>query len=443
VNITVFSINHIPIAVNDTLAIEENTQISIPVLNNDTDLDNDILTITKATKPAHGEITINANGTIMYIPDADFEGVDTFNYTISDGNGGFSTATVFIKVAKINKPPIAQDDFRSTKVNTSAVILVLGNDMDPDGDALTITGATAPANGSVIINNDGTITYTPNVGFTGTDTFYYTITDGYAISKAKVTVNINADVMALPKFWKKATTPELNSDGTYGWTYTITVNNNTNQNIDSVQVIDNLDNVFKEKGCTYEVTSISAYGTLWANGLFDGSGKIETLISDSSYVKNNSINSILIKLKVNSHNYVGPVYNQAVLSGYVSDTKFHITDLLSDDVSLPGTKDSTVTYIPEVDVFIPGGFSPNGDGLNDKFVIKHATTLKIDLEVYNRWGNRVYKSTDYQNEWDGKGTGNFLGQDLPTGTYFCTYKTIDISTGEVVNKGVKSITLNR
>jgi len=146
---------------------------------------------------------------------------------------------------------------------------------------------------------------------------------------------------------------------------------------------------------------------------------------------------------VNSHNYVGPVYNQAVLSGYVSDTKFHITDLLSDDVSLPGTKDSTVTYIPEVDVFIPGGFSPNGDGLNDKFVIKHATTLKIDLEVYNRWGNRVYKSTDYQNEWDGKGTGNFLGQDLPTGTYFCTYKTIDISTGEVVNKGVKSITLNR
>jgi len=443
VNLTIFSINHPPVATNDIRSIDENTQISIPVLNNDFDIDNDILTVVKMTKPAHGDVTVNANGLILYIPDAHFVGTDTFDYTISDGNGGFSVATVTIHVDRVNNPPVAKDDYRTTKVNTLAVILVLGNDTDIDGDPLNITNATSPINGSLVINPDGTITYTPNNGYVGSDTFYYTISDGYATSTARVFINIDYNTQPLPKFWKKASVPVLNSNGTFSWKYTITVNNNTNQSIDSVQVIDNLDDVFKEKGCTYEVTEISAYGSLWANGLFNGSNRIETLISDSSYVKSSSINSIVIEVKVNSHNYVGPVHNQAIFSGHFSDTKYQITRLLSDDVSFPGTKDSTVTYIPEVDIFIPEGFSPNGDGINDYFVIKHSDLLKINIEIVNRWGNTVYKNTDYKNDWDGKGIGNFLGKDLPVGTYFCSYKVLNSVTGELVNRGVKSIYLNR
>jgi len=96
-----------------------------------------------------------------------------------------------------------------------------------------------------------------------------------------------------------------------------------------------------------------------------------------------------------------------------------------------------------VEFLIPEGFSPNGDDYNDRFEIIHATILRLEIEVFNRWGNSVYKNKDYKNDWDGKGTGNFLGKDLPDGTYYCTYKAINISTGENSINGVKYITLRR
>ena len=76
-------------------------------------------------------------------------------------------------------------------------------------------------------------------------------------------------------------------------------------------------------------------------------------------------------------------------------------------------------------------------------MVKHDVSVKIEIEIYNRWGNLVYKNTDYQNDWDGKGTGNFLGKDLPGGTYYCGIKVINISTGEAVGNQLKYITLRR
>ena len=79
--------------------------------------------------------------------------------------------------------------------------------------------------------------------------------------------------------------------------------------------------------------------------------------------------------------------------------------------------------------------------MNDQLVIVHELSTKLDIEVFNRNGNVVYKSSDYQNNWDGKGTGSIFGNDLPDGTYYLSYKLIKISTGEIVNNGVKFITL--
>jgi gliding motility-associated-like protein len=78
--------------------------------------------------------------------------------------------------------------------------------------------------------------------------------------------------------------------------------------------------------------------------------------------------------------------------------------------------------------FIPEGFSPNGDGVNDRFVIRGATGLTISLEVYNRWGHVVYKNDNYQNDWDGTAnTGILLDGDkgLPDGTYYYIVRTSD------------------
>ena len=182
-----------PVANPDTVATPGNTAITIPVLDNDTDLNGDALTVVagSATVPANGTATINADDTITYIPDPTFRGTDTFDYTITDGLST-STATVTIIVPDI--APIAIPDFATLDPNTvtSIDIPVLGNDVDDNGDTLTVVpgSATVPANGTAAINANGTITYTPTPGFEGPDTFDYTITDGTETSTTTVTVTV-------------------------------------------------------------------------------------------------------------------------------------------------------------------------------------------------------------------------------------------------------------
>jgi hypothetical protein len=101
-------------------------------------------------------------------------------------------------------PPIAIDDTATTSVNAPVQINVLANDTDPDGDTLTVTAVSDPAGGSAINNGDGTVTYTPDNGFTGTDTFTYTICapEGCAIASdtATVTVNVQGTVGSLVNY---------------------------------------------------------------------------------------------------------------------------------------------------------------------------------------------------------------------------------------------------
>ena len=77
-----------PVAVNDAATTTEDTAVSIAVLTNDTDLDGDALTVSAVTVPAHGTAAVNADGTIAYTPAANYNGADSFSYTIGDGNGG-------------------------------------------------------------------------------------------------------------------------------------------------------------------------------------------------------------------------------------------------------------------------------------------------------------------------------------------------------------------
>ncbi len=119
--------------------------MTIPVLGNDTDVDGDTLVLTGATDPAHGSVAAFADGTVVYTPDPDFHGTDSFNYTISDGNGGTDTATVTITVDPVNDAPVAVDNSDSTPEDTPVIVAVLGNDSDPEGDPLTVTGASDPS----------------------------------------------------------------------------------------------------------------------------------------------------------------------------------------------------------------------------------------------------------------------------------------------------------
>ena len=167
-------------AFDDTAATAEDKPININVLANDFNGDDDgnNLSVSSLSNPANGIAVIEVDNTITYMPNANFNGSDSFEYTADDGAGGTDNATVTIKVSAVNDPPVADDDSVSTPEDTPVNITVLGNDSDVDGDSLSVSSLSNPANGIAVIEPDNTVAYTPDADFNGDDSFEYTVDDG-------------------------------------------------------------------------------------------------------------------------------------------------------------------------------------------------------------------------------------------------------------------------
>ncbi|MCQ4166548.1 Ig-like domain-containing protein [Tahibacter harae] len=185
--------NTAPDAVDDAIAIPFGSPaVTIDVLGNDTDPENDTLTVTGVTQPAHGSVTYTATG-VTFTPSPVHVGIQVFTYTISDGHGGTDTAFVGVTVGGdgVNRPPVAADDSASTAVGTPVNIRVLDNDSDPENDPLTVASVGTPAHGQVVINRDASVTYTPAAGFEGTDSFTYVAGDSRGqTATARVSVTV-------------------------------------------------------------------------------------------------------------------------------------------------------------------------------------------------------------------------------------------------------------
>ncbi|MDB2526693.1 cadherin-like domain-containing protein, partial [Mariniblastus sp.] len=175
---------------NDNAIVDEDAQVNVPVLGNDDDPNGDTLAIDSFGQASNGTVTQN-NDVLIYTPDADFNGSDSFNYTINDGNGNTDTATVFVTINAVNDNPVANNDSGSTDEDVPVIVDLVGNDSDIDGDSLTIDSFTQPTNGVVTDNGDGTITYAPGSGFFGSDSFTYTVTDGDLTDSATVQITVN------------------------------------------------------------------------------------------------------------------------------------------------------------------------------------------------------------------------------------------------------------
>ncbi len=196
VAITVNPVNDAPVPAPDAYGTPEDTILDVNaatgVLANDTDVDGDTLNVVGNTQPANGSLVLNTDGSFTYTPNANYNGTDTFSYDVSDGTVTVTNTASVITVAAVNDPPVAADDTATTDEDTAVIIPVLANDTDADGDALTVTGTSTPANGSVVINADNTVTYTPGANFVGTDSFTYVANDGTADSNtATVTITVN------------------------------------------------------------------------------------------------------------------------------------------------------------------------------------------------------------------------------------------------------------
>jgi len=192
VSITVEKFNNPPTANNDIAATQEDTEVTIDILANDTDADGDTLMVTNLTQPSHGAATLSTDQMVTYVPDADFNGHDSFTYTTNDGKVDSNPATVIVTVEPVNDPPVANDDSAATQQDVPVVIDVLANDTDVDGDILAVSAVTQGAYGSVDINLDNTVTYTPYTGFSGSDSFTYTASDGMGgTDTATVSISVN------------------------------------------------------------------------------------------------------------------------------------------------------------------------------------------------------------------------------------------------------------
>jgi hypothetical protein len=210
-----------PVAANDTLSLvlANATQYNVSqLLANDRDPDGDSFTLTSVSNRAGGTVSLS-NGIITFTPTS-ATGAASFNYTITDSTGRTATA-----VATINRAPVAITDSFGALLNSPVTYTpynLLGNDTDYEANVRTITSVSNAVRGTVVLNADGSVTFTPEEGYVGAASFKYTISDGLGFSTGNVNVNVRAS----------NANPVANND-------TRPVNEDTNLDISNAQIIAN------------------------------------------------------------------------------------------------------------------------------------------------------------------------------------------------------------
>jgi gliding motility-associated-like protein len=226
-----------------------------------------------------------------------------------------------------------------------------------------------------------------------------------------VTILAPATVMGVQK---KASALTLQPDGSYTMDFTFTLTNNLSATLDSIQLIDNLSAVFTSP-TTFKVLGVTATGTLVASNTFNGTS-ITNLLLPASKLSANKSETVVLKLQVMPQSYAGSLTN-------------NVNAIAVSPYGTFGSPASTAFVIPAVNLFIADVITPNQDGKNDQWIIVKPSNKQLKVEIVNRWGQRVFASPDYQNNFIGRGTGSFLGQDLAEGTYFYFIEIVDRVTG--------------
>lgn len=308
---------------------------------------------------------------------------------------------------------------------------VLGATTNP----ATIAGLVTGKDGSILnyfINNvkqSGTPALPTTIGV-----FHYTVSQ-IVNSMESDTVGFNVTMLDpnnLLYLQKIVDTAILQINSTYNYTFKFIASNLSQQPLSNVVITDNLLNSVMPP-ITYTILSIKSTGGLVANTAYNGSSDIN-LSSAASKLAVNAKDTLSFVMNLMPKGYAGILYNVADIkvSSKWGDFGMRSSSLTKaqERMKLP-----TMYTIPELPISIPEGFSPNNDGVNDRFVIIKPYGTIIDLEIFNRWGNVVYTNSNYNNDWDGKGVNNFMGQDLVDGGYYYTIKAIDIKGVTRIFKG--------
>ncbi|MEZ7490620.1 Ig-like domain-containing protein [Pseudoalteromonas distincta] len=203
-NVTIVSSNTnvAPITKNDSYSLSEDETLVVTaangVLSNDTDPNNDSFSVdeTFMVAPTHGQLLLATDGSFSYVPDANFNGVDQFQYQAIDSLGATSTATVTLVINSEPDNPVAQNDAYQFSKNKLFEVTVqnglLINDFNIEAGDLSVntTAINATQNGELTLNADGSFTYQPDLGFIGVDSFTYSISNEQGLTAtAQVTLS--------------------------------------------------------------------------------------------------------------------------------------------------------------------------------------------------------------------------------------------------------------
>jgi putative nucleotidyltransferase with HDIG domain len=164
---------------DDSLTTDEDASAVVDVVANDTAPEGPV-TIVDVGRPRHGVATLGVGGTIRYAPDADFSGADSLTYTARDDGGDTAVGTVDVIVLPVNDAPVAVDDAgRRAGDSAPETLRPLANDVDVDGDRLSLSAVSDPQHGTIVQLAEGGIAYTPAADFNGQDHLTYTASDGH------------------------------------------------------------------------------------------------------------------------------------------------------------------------------------------------------------------------------------------------------------------------
>jgi gliding motility-associated-like protein len=437
----------VPDAITDLVSTDTNTVASISPLNNDIN-DCVITAFDIVTLPANGTILQNPDSTFSYTPNADFCGLDSFQYQLCNITG-CDTAWVFVDVTcpVVCLLPDAITDLVSTDTNTVVSISVLDNDINN----CTITAfdiVTLPVNGSLLQNPDSTFSYTPDTDFCGLDSFQYELCNEIGCDTAWVFVDVVCPVVCvLPVAANDLATTDTNT-----LVIIEPLNNDVNNcDITIYNIVDgpfngiliqNADSTFSYTpdadfcgidSFQYQLCNEIGCDTAWvfvdvtcptgllpiANYDYDEAEAPNTNVTIdilTNDILNDVLDSVTIAIPIQPSSGLATVdANNNIV--YVPNTDFCGYDTLVYNLCNSFGCDTAMVVIRIKcgKLIIFNGITPNSDGNNDTWIINGIDEFPDNhVTVFNRWGNMVYDKVGYNNDWK----GTWEGSELPFGTYF-------------------------